>query len=157
MPKKNNVKFIVVLDNIRSMHNIGSIFRTCDAIGNCSIYLCGICATPPNKEIHKTALGASQVVHWEYFKTTENALKKLQKNQFEIIAIEQTKESVPLNEFSTTSNKLALIFGNEVKGISQNIINMTQSCVEINQYGIKKSMNVSVAAGIVLWSMANSI
>jgi len=157
MPKKNNFEIIVVLDNIRSMHNIGSIFRTCDAIGNCSIYLCGICAIPPNKEIHKTALGASQSVYWKYFKTTEEALKKLKKNNFEIIAVEQTHTSVSLKKFSTNSNKLALIFGNEVKGISQDIINMTQSCIEINQYGIKKSMNVAVTAGIVLWSMSNNI
>ena len=157
MSKKNECEIIVVLDNIRSMHNIGSIFRTCDAIGNCSIYLCGICAIPPNKEIYKTALGASKSVYWEYFKTTQEALIKLKNNNFQIIAVEQTKTSIALNEFSTNTNKLALIFGNEIKGVSEDIINMTESCIKINQYGMKKSMNVSVAAGIILWSISNKL
>ena len=157
MSKKIEFEIIVVLDNIRSMHNIGSIFRTCDAIGNCSIYLCGICAIPPKKEIYKTALGASQSVYWEYFKTTQEALIKLNNNNFKIIAVEQNKTSISLNKFSTNTNKLALIFGNEVKGVSEDIINMTESCIEINQYGMKKSMNVSVTAGIVLWSISNRL
>ena len=146
---------IVVLDNIRSMHNIGSIFRTCDAIGDCSIFLCGICATPPNKEIHKTALGATDSVSWTYFEETKDALLFLNKENYEIIAIEQTQTSIPLNNFSTVSNKIALIFGNEIYGVSQEGIQSAKECVEINQHGIKKSMNVSVAAGITLWKIKN--
>tara|TARA_Y100000994_G_scaffold246538_2_gene250051 strand:+ start:859 stop:1332 length:474 start_codon:yes stop_codon:yes gene_type:complete len=156
MLKKNNIEVIVVLDNIRSMHNIGSIFRTCDAMGNCSIYLCGICAIPPNKEIHKTALGASEVVKWQYFKTTEEALVKLRNQKFEIIAIEQTSKSIALHKFSSSAQKIALIFGNEVKGISQKIINLADKSIEINQYGVKKSMNVAVTTGITLWSIINN-
>ncbi len=146
---------IVVLDNIRSMHNIGSIFRTCDAIGECSIFLCGICATPPNKEIHKSALGATDSVHWKYFEETKDALLFLNKENYEIIAIEQTQTSIPLNNFSTGSNKIALIFGHEIYGVSEEGIQAAKECVEINQHGIKKSMNVSVAAGITLWKIKN--
>ena len=156
MLKKNKRDFIVVLDNIRSMHNIGSIFRTCDAMGNCSIFLCGICAIPPNKEIHKTALGASEFVKWKYFETTEQALKNLRKQKFEIITVEQTSKSIALNAFTSNSKKIALIFGNEVKGISQKIIDLSDKSVEINQYGVKKSMNVAVTTGIVLWSIINN-
>lgn len=149
------MKIIVVLDNIRSMHNIGSIFRSCDAMGHCSIFLCGICATPPSKEIHKTALGSTESVAWKYFKTTKDALTDLKNNNYEIITIEQTEKSIPLNEFQTESKKIALIFGNEVKGVSKEIIHLSEKCIEINQYGIKKSMNVSVAAGITLWAIKN--
>ena len=155
MLKKNKIELIVVLDNIRSMHNIGSVFRTCDAMGNCSIYLCGICAIPPNKEIRKTALGASESVAWQYFKTTEEALEDLRKKKFEIITIEQTSKSISLNKFSSNSEKIALIFGNEVKGINQKIIDLSDKSVEINQYGVKKSMNVAVTTGVVLWSIIN--
>ena len=153
--KKNKLEIVVVLDNIRSMHNIGSIFRTCDAIGNCTIHLCGICAKPPHKDIYKTALGASDSVDWKYFEKTQKSLENLQKNNFQIIAIEQNKKSISLGEMKIQSNKIALIFGNEVKGVSDHIINMSQSCVEINQYGVKKSMNVSVTVGIVLWHVTN--
>ena len=146
---------IVVLDNVRSMHNIGSIFRTCDAIGNCSIFLCGICAVPPNKEIHKTALGSTDFVKWRYFKTTNDALCFLNKENYEIIAIEQTKKSIALNDFSIKTNKIALIFGNEVYGVSKKGISAAKSCVEINQHGMKKSMNVAVTAGIILWTIKN--
>ena len=149
------MEIIVVLDNVRSMHNIGSIFRTCDAIGNCSIFLCGICAVPPNKEIHKTALGSTDFVKWRYFKTTNDALCFLNKENYEIIAIEQTKKSIALNDFSIKTNKIALIFGNEVYGVSQTSISAAKSCVEINQHGMKKSMNVAVTAGIILWTIKN--
>ena len=149
------MKIIVVLDNIRSMHNIGSIFRTCDAIGNCSIFLCGICATPPNKEIHKTALGATESVDWKYFKETTSALKQLKKKKFSIISVEQNTKSITLNNFTYKSEKIALVFGNEVKGVSKECLEISDEIIEINQYGIKKSMNVSVAAGIVLWAILN--
>ncbi len=156
MCEKNNLNIAIVLDNIRSMHNIGSIFRTCDAIGNCTIYLCGICAIPPNKDIHKTALGATESVNWKYCETTFLAVEKLQKKNYQIIAVEQTKKSIPLADFSTKSKKIALIFGNEVKGVSTEIIQHADDCIEIEQRGIKKSMNVSVATGIVLWSIRNN-
>ena len=149
------MEIIVVLDNIRSMHNIGSIFRSCDSMGSCSVFLCGICATPPSKEIHKTALGSTESVAWKYYKTTKEAVIKLKKNNYEIIAVEQTNESISLNQFQTQAKKIALIFGNEVKGINKDIINLSDKCIEINQYGIKQSMNVSVAAGVVLWAIRN--
>ncbi len=156
MFEKNNLNIAIVLDNIRSMHNIGSIFRTCDAIGNCTIYLCGICAIPPNKNIHKTALGATESVNWKYYETTFLAVEKLKKNNYQTIAVEQTKKSRPLSNFSTKNKKIALIFGNEVNGVSNEIIQQVDDCIEIEQHGIKKSINVSVAAGIVLWSIRNS-
>ena len=156
MCKKNNLEIIVVLDNIRSMHNIGSIFRTCDAMPNCKIYLCGICATPPNKEIYKTALGATKSVKWKYFKKTELALAYLIKNNYAIIAIEQTSNSIMLDDFSVNDRKIALIFGNEVKGISENTIKSVKTCVQIQQHGTKQSMNVSVVAGIVLWAITHN-
>ena len=156
MCEKNNLNIAIVLDNIRSMHNIGSIFRTCDAIGNCIIYLCGICAIPPNKNIHKTALGATESVNWKYYETTFLAVEKLKKNNYQTIAVEQTKNSTPLSNFSTKNKKIALIFGNEVNGVSNEIIQQADDCIEIEQHGIKKSMNVSVTAGIVLWSIRNN-
>ena len=155
MSKKNNIEIVVVLDNIRSMHNIGSIFRTCDAIGNCSIYLCGICAQPPNKQIYKTALGATDSVKWLYFSKIDTALRKLITEGYELIGVEQTEKSISLNEFKTYKKKIGLIFGNEIKGLSKDSIDLCKSFIEINQYGIKKSMNVSVIAGIVLWYISN--
>ena len=155
MVKKNKIEIIIVLDNIRSMHNIGSIFRTSDAIGSCKIYLCGICAQPPNKEIHKTALGATSSVKWKYYNTTQEAINELKRKDFYIISVEQKTQSIKLNDFQIPSQKIALIFGNEIKGVSQEIIKLSHSCVEIHQYGIKKSMNVAVAAGIILWVIKN--
>ena len=149
------MEIIVVLDNIRSMHNIGSIFRSCDSMGNCSVFLCGICATPPSKEIHKTALGSTESVPWKYFKTTKEAVIELKKNNYEIITVEQTNKSITLNQFQTQAKKIALVFGNEVKGVHKDIINLSDKCIEINQYGVKQSMNVSVAAGVVLWAIRN--
>ena len=149
------MEIIVVLDNIRSMHNIGSIFRTCDAIGSSSIFLCGICGQPPNKEIHKTALGSTKSVNWKYFESIKEALINLRKKNYTIIAVEQTEKSVSLNNFRSNNKKIALIFGNEVKGVSKECIQSSDQIIEINQYGIKKSMNVAVAAGIVLWTIVN--
>ena len=156
MLKKNKTEIVVVLDDIRSMHNIGSIFRTCDAIGNCEIYLCGICAQPPNKQIYKTALGATESVKWQYFQKIEDGLNILNEAEYQIIAIEQTETSIALNSFYTNSKKIALIFGNEIKGVSKKALDIAESCVQINQYGIKQSMNVSVAAGIVLWTISHA-
>ncbi len=143
---------IIVLDNVRSLNNIGSIFRTADAFLIEAIYLCGICATPPHKEIRKTALGAEDSVQWKYFENTLDAVLSLKKQGFTLIAIEQTVNSIMLEEYPISANeKYALIFGNEVKGIQQEIVNHCDESVEIPQFGTKHSFNVSVSAGIVLW------
>jgi len=155
MIKNNNIEIVLVLDNIRSMHNIGSIFRTCDSLGGKKIILCGICAVPPNKEIHKTALGATDSVPWKYYNNTNDAILKLKSEDYEIVSIEQNKNSISLNEFQPKKRKLALILGNEVKGIHDDIIKLSESIIEITQHGIKKSMNVGIVAGIAIWSILN--
>jgi 23S rRNA (guanosine2251-2'-O)-methyltransferase len=143
---------IVVLDNVRSLNNIGSVFRTGDAFLIESVYLCGICATPPHKEIHKTALGAEDSVHWQYFKETHDAIQLLKTNEYTLVAVEQTANSISLEYFPILQGKrYALIFGNEVKGIQQEVVNSCDQSVEIPQFGTKHSFNVSVSAGIVLW------
>ena len=145
---------VVVLDNIRSCNNIGSVFRTSDALLIEKIYLCGITATPPNKEIHKTALDAEKSVVWEYFEKTENAVNKLKENGYKIFAVEQVEKSILLPDFKPKPNeKIALVFGNEVKGVQQKVVNLCDGAVEIPQYGTKHSFNVSVSAGIVLWDV----
>lgn len=153
---KNSKKMpvIVVLDNIRSLHNIGSIFRTCDALAVEAIYLCGITATPPQREINKTALGATESVSWKYFETTVDAVKELKKEKFTIISVEQTDKSKSLKTIKISpSKKYAIILGNEVEGVDQEAVNFSDECVELEQYGTKHSFNVSVCAGIVLWEM----
>jgi len=150
--KTDKTPIIVVLDNVRSLNNIGSIFRTADAFRLEAIYLCGICATPPHKEIHKTALGAEDTVHWEYFSETQTAVEKLKKEKYVLVAVEQTEKSIMLEEYPIDDQKrYALLFGNEVKGVEQEIINQCDESVEIPQFGTKHSFNVSVSAGIVLW------
>lgn len=145
---------VVVLDNIRSCNNIGSVFRTSDALLIEKIYLCGITATPPNKEIHKTALDAEKSVDWEYLEKTEDAIKKLQQEGFKVFAVEQVENSISLPDFQPSdSEKLALVFGNEVKGVQQKVVNLCNGAIEIPQYGTKHSFNVSVSAGIVLWDV----
>lgn len=145
---------IVVLDDIRSLHNIGSFFRTCDAFLIEKIYLCGITATPPNKEIHKTALGATDTVEWEYVKEVLQVVDRLKKENVKILSVEQVEGSVMLNNFSVESNvKYALFFGNEVKGVNQEVINNSDVVVEIPQLGTKHSLNVSVSGGIVIWDI----
>ena len=142
----------VVLDNVRSLHNIGSIFRTCDAFLVETLYLCGISATPPHKEIHKTALGAEESVDWKYFETTIQAVEYLQANGYDVWGVEQTHNSTSLEQFSMKPEKrYAVIFGNEVRGIEQNVLDRCAGCIEIPQFGTKHSFNVSVSAGIVLW------
>jgi tRNA G18 (ribose-2'-O)-methylase SpoU len=149
---------IIVLDNVRSLNNIGSIFRTADAFLVEAVYLCGICATPPHKEIHKTALGAEDSVHWKYFKETSEAVSNLKSEAFTLVAVEQTENSISLEDYPIAKNvKYALIFGNEVKGIQQEIINDCNGSVEIPQFGTKHSFNVSVSAGIVLWEWYRKI
>lgn len=145
---------IVVLDDIRSLHNIGSFFRTCDAFLIEKIYLCGITATPPNKEIHKTALGATDTVEWEYVKEVLQVVDRLKKENVKILSVEQVEGSVMLNNFSVESNvKYALFFGNEVKGVNQEVINNSDVVIEIPQLGTKHSLNVSVSGGIVIWDI----
>ena len=145
---------IVVLDNVRSLNNIGSVFRTSDAFLIEAVYLCGITATPPHRDIHKTALGATDTVKWEYFLETSQAIKKLKTDGFRIYAVEQVENSLPLMKFQDEEcDKAALVFGHEVKGVDQEIVNMSDACLEIPQYGTKHSLNISVCAGIVLWEV----
>ncbi len=145
---------IVVLDNVRSLNNIGSVFRTSDAFLIEAVYLCGITATPPHRDIHKTALGATDTVKWEYFLETSQAIKKLKTDGFRIYAVEQVENSLPLMKFQDEEcDKTALVFGHEVKGVDQEIVNMSDACLEIPQYGTKHSLNISVCAGIVLWEV----
>ena len=152
------IALIVVLDNVRSSNNIGSVFRTCDALLVQSLYLCGITATPPNKDIHKTALNAEKWVDWKYFEHTEEAVASLKENGFSVLAIEQIDKSIMLYDFKPGKDeKLALIFGNEVKGVQQKVIDLCDGAIEIPQFGTKHSFNVSVSAGIVLWDVFNKI
>jgi len=154
--KKNNI--VMVLDNIRSTHNIGSAFRTADALCIHSLYLRGITASPPNKEIHKTALGAELSINWKYHASTMDAIEELRKDQFRIIAIEQVANSMMLPDFTPSKDeKYALVFGNEVEGVQQEVINICDNCIEIPQYGTKHSFNVSVSMGIVLWDILQKI
>ncbi|HET9056805.1 MAG TPA: RNA methyltransferase [Chitinophagaceae bacterium] len=151
---KQSDKFpiIVVLDNIRSMHNVGSVFRTADAFLLQAIYLCGYTPQPPHRDINKTALGATETVEWRYFPKTIDAVKKLKEEGYQVFAVEQVKNSVKLGQpFFNGVNKIALIFGNEVSGVEEDVIKQCDACIEIPQLGMKHSLNISVAAGIVLW------
>lgn len=145
---------IVILDNIRSLNNIGSVFRTSDAFLIEKIFLCGITATPPNKEIHKTALGATESVDWEYSESTISVVQRLQAENVKVISIEQAEKAVMLNEFQPEPHqKYAIIFGNEVKGVEQEVVSASDGVIEIPQYGTKHSLNISVSAGIVIWAL----
>ena len=150
---------IVVLDNIRSLNNIGSIFRTCDAFLVSKIYLCGITAKPPNRKINKTALGSTDSVEWEYFKSTIKLIEKLKSESVKIWSIEQVERAQKLNYIEKIDSKLkhAIVFGNEITGVDQKIIDISENTIEIDQYGTKHSLNVSVAAGIVIWKFYNSL
>lgn len=150
---------IVVLDNIRSLNNIGSIFRTCDAFLVLKIYLCGITAKPPNRKINKTALGSTDSVEWEYFKSTIKLIEKLKSEGVKIWSIEQVERAQKLNYIEKIDSKLkhAIVFGNEIKGVDQKVIDISENTIEIDQYGTKHSLNVSVAAGILIWKFYNSL
>jgi len=149
---------IVVLDNIRSLNNVGSVFRTSDAFLIEKIYLCGITATPPNKEIHKTALGATESVTWEYAKDTLTLIKKLKEAEIKILSIEQAEDSIMLNNFTPEKNqKYAVVMGNEVKGVQQEVVSASDYCIEIPQLGTKHSLNISVSCGVVLWDLFNKL
>lgn len=146
---------VVVLDNIRSQHNIGSAFRTADSFRVEKIYLCGICATPPTAEIHKSALGAEFSVDWEYYKETIDVVKQLKDEGYTIISVEQAENSTMLDSFQLPENqKIALIYGNEVKGVEQAVVDASDICLEIPQYGTKHSLNVSVSIGITIWKIS---
>jgi tRNA G18 (ribose-2'-O)-methylase SpoU len=143
----------IILDNVRSLHNIGSVFRTADAFLCESIALCGISATPPNREIHKSALGAENTVKWSYFKNVEDAVKQAIDDRFTVWAVEQTNQSIALDSLQDKPQKLALVFGNEVQGVSDAVLPLVQGAIEIPQFGTKHSFNISVCAGIVLYRM----
>ncbi len=152
--KASKTPLIVILDNVRSLNNIGSVFRTSDAFLIEKIFLCGITATPPNKEIHKTALGATESVDWEYTEETLSVVQRLQAENVCVISIEQTENAVMLNDFKPElGKKYAIIFGNEVKGVEQKVVSACDGVIEIPQYGTKHSLNISVSAGIVIWDL----
>ena len=143
---------IVVLDDVRSMHNVGSVFRTGDAFRIEAVYLCGITSTPPSTEIHKTALGAEDSVCWKYFPTAIEAVQQLKSEDYEVFAVEQAHGSTMLQNFQPVKGKkYAVVLGNEVKGVHQEVIDICDGCLEIPQFGTKHSMNVSVTAGIIIW------
>ena len=147
---------IIILDNIRSLNNIGSVFRTCDAFIIEKIYLCGITATPPHRNINKTALGATENVDWEYVDSTFELVKNLKKNGTSVWAIEQTEGSVSLEKFiPDQSTNHAFIFGNEVYGVNQKVVDLCKKSIEIPQFGTKHSLNISVAVGIIIWDFMN--
>ena len=163
--ESKKLPLVVVLDDVRSLHNVGSVFRSSDAFRVEAIYLCGITATPPSAEIHKTALGAEDSVDWEYFKTTEEAVEHLKQKGYFVYSIEQVEGSTKLQHLVEAHSSLstlhaspykgyAVIFGNEVKGVKQEIVDMSDGCLEIPQFGTKHSLNVSVTAGIVIWEFA---
>lgn len=152
--KTEKAPFIIVLDNVRSQSNVGSIFRTADAFLTEAIYLCGITSTPPHREIQKTALGATESVSWKYFPETSTALNELKEKGYKIIAVEQAEGSVALQDLSIENDRrYALIFGHEVNGVDQEIVNNCDLCVEIPQFGTKHSFNIAISVGIVLWEL----
>ncbi len=154
----DKLPLIVVLDDVRSMYNIGSVFRTCDTFRVEALYLCGICQTPPSTEIHKTALGAEDSVSWKYFKTTLEAVTELKKEGYQILSIEQVEHSTKLQTFiPQEGQRYAVILGNEVKGVHQEVVDISDGCLEIPQLGTKHSMNVSVTAGIIIYKFAETL
>lgn len=147
---------VVILDHVRSLYNVGSVFRSSDAFRVEAVYLCGITARPPHPEIHKTALGAEESVSWEYFDRTEDAVRRVKELGYKVLAIEQCEGSTMLQDFRRQPDEpLAIVLGNEVKGVGQDVVDMCDGCIEIPQWGTKHSLNVSVAAGIVLWQLVH--
>ena len=148
----------IILDNIRSAHNVGSVFRSADSFKADKVWLCGICATPPSAEIHKSALGAELSVEWGYEKDTLSLVKRLKEEGYTVLSVEQTVNSVMLDKFKPeTGRKYALVFGNEVDGVQQEVVDASDGVLEIPQYGTKHSLNISVSAGIVLWHIASAL
>ena len=175
----DKLPLVVVLDNVRSQHNVGAVFRTADAMRIAGVRLCGICCCPPNQEIHKTALGAEETVEWQYYPDTLDAVRDLQAQGYQVYAVEQAHNSVTLEDFANNltakrsnsktvqqqsgltggagHNRIAVVFGHEVFGVQQEVINLCNGCIEIPQYGTKHSLNVSVTAGIVMYRLASSL
>lgn len=152
--QSEKLPLVMVLDNVRSLHNVGSVLRTADAFRIEAVYMCGITATPPSAEIHKTALGAEDSVIWQYFEDTMQAVDKLKNEGYTVLAVEQVEGSLKLGNFAfEPQKKYALIMGNEVKGVRQDVVDACHQALEIPQYGTKHSMNVSVTAGIVMWEV----
>lgn len=151
------IPLIIVLDNVRSLHNVGSVFRTCDAFLCEAIYLCGITATPPHREIEKTALGATSSVAWKYFQTTAEAIAELKKNKVVVIAVEQAEGGVELQNFLPEKKRYALVFGHEMFGVSDEVMGLVDGAIEIHQHGTKHSLNISVCAGIVIHSFFSKL
>jgi 23S rRNA (guanosine2251-2'-O)-methyltransferase len=155
--RSEKIPIIVVLENIRSAYNVGSVFRTADAFLVEGIYIIGYSAKPPHKEIRKTALGAEETVDWKYFKTTAETIDHLRKRDFDVYAVEQAVESLPLHQLQFNQDrKIAVIFGNEVTGVEQSTIHLCDGCIEIPQLGMKHSLNIATAAGVVLWELVRS-
>ena len=154
---KKKDPIVVLLDNVRSLHNVGSVFRTCDAMAVEKLYLGGITAKPPHREIQKTAIGATESVKWEYVEITEAVVLKYKNLGYKIIAVEQTVNSKDLTKYKWNDEKTMIIFGNEVDGVQQNIIDMADLCIEIPQWGTKHSLNISVSAGIILWDFKSKL
>lgn len=152
------LSLVVVLDDVRSLYNVGSVFRSCDAFRISAIYLCGITACPPHAEIHKTALGAEESIAWRYFATAEEAVRSLQTEGFFVYSIEQAEGSTKLHHLTLERRqKYAVVLGNEVKGVHQSVVDLSDGCLEIPQWGTKHSLNVSVAAGMVVWEFAKQL
>lgn len=154
--ESEKIPIVVVLENIRSAYNVGSIFRTADAFLLQGMYICGYTAYPPHKEIRKTALGADETVHWKHFKKVQDALDELRAEGYKIYAVEQASNSIHLQDFNYGGEKVAVILGNEVTGVEQSTIEQTDGVIEIPQLGMKHSLNVSVAAGVVLWELVRA-
>ena len=156
--KSKKTHLIIVLDNIRSLNNVGSVFRTSDAFLIEKIYLCGITAQPPHKDIHKTALGSTDTVDWEYAKDTLDVIHQLQSKNVQVVAIEQAEKAMMLNNFVPDSKlKYAVVFGNEVKGVHQDVVDASDHVIEIPQYGTKHSLNISVSVGVVIWDLFSKL
>ena len=154
----NKTPIIIILDNIRSLNNVGSVFRTSDAFLIEKIYLCGITAKPPHKDIHKTALGSTETVDWEYEENTLNLVKKLKADGYRVASIEQAERATMLNAFKVESkSKYAIIFGNEVKGVTQDVVSASDFVIEIPQFGTKHSLNIAVSCGVVVWDLFSKL
>ncbi len=156
--KSDKTPIVLVMDNVRSMHNVGSAFRTADAFAIESIALCGITAQPPHREIHKTALGATESVNWKHYESSMAACEALRASGYTIMAIEQVENSISLESFiPSTNQKLAVVFGNEVFGVEEEIVAFADGCIEIPQFGTKHSLNISVSIGVVLWDLVSKM